>query len=55
MMELARVNDHLSAKLFFEEFNIPYEVISRGENKGSSELSRFGRKTVRKYTRQWTG
>ena len=33
-MVLAKVNDHDQAKLFFEEFNIPYEVITRGENKG---------------------
>lgn len=40
MMELARVNDHEAAKRFFEEFNIPYEVISRGENKGKLRVRR---------------
>ena len=40
MMELARVNDHEAAKRFFEEFNIPYEVISRGENKGKLRIKR---------------
>ena len=33
-MELARVNNYDQARLFFEEFNIPYELITRGENKG---------------------
>ena len=33
-MKLAYVNNYAQAKLFFEEFNIPYEVITRGENKG---------------------
>lgn len=33
-MKLANVNDHEAAKRFFDEFDIPYEVISRGENKG---------------------
>jgi hypothetical protein len=33
-VELAKVNNYDQAKLFFDEYNIPYEVISRGENKG---------------------
>lgn len=33
-MKLANVNNHAQAKMFFEEFNIPYEIITRGENKG---------------------
>lgn len=33
-MELAIVNDYDQAKCFFEEFNIPYEIITRGENRG---------------------
>jgi len=48
MMELARVNDHLSAKLFFEEFNIPYEVISRGENKGKLRVKQIREKDRQK-------
>ena len=33
-MELANVNNYDQVKLFFEEFNIPYEAIKRDENKG---------------------
>lgn len=33
-MKIANVNDYEQAKLFFDEFNIPYEVVTRGENKG---------------------
>lgn len=33
-MKLANVNDHEAAKRFFDEFDISYEVISRGKNKG---------------------
>lgn len=33
-MKLANVNNYDQARCFFEEFNIPYEVITRGENKG---------------------
>lgn len=33
-MKLAIVNDYSQAKLFFDEFNIPYEMITRGKNKG---------------------
>ena len=33
-MKLANVNDYDQAKMFFDEFNIPYEIIKRGENKG---------------------
>ncbi len=33
-MRIASVNDHAQAKLFFDEFNIPYEVVTEGQNKG---------------------
>ena len=33
-MELIRVNDWQAAKLFFEEYDIPYEEITEGEDKG---------------------
>ena len=33
-MDLANVNDHQQAKLLFDEYNIPYKIITRGENKG---------------------
>ena len=33
-MVLADVNNHEQARLFFDEFHIPYEVTQRGENKG---------------------
>lgn len=33
-MTLAQVNDPKEARLFFEEFKIPYEQVTRGENKG---------------------
>ncbi len=33
-MKLANVNDHEAAKRFFDEYDIPYEIISRGANKG---------------------
>ena len=33
-MELAIVNNYAQAKLFFDEYNIPYEIITRGQNKG---------------------
>ena len=31
---LALINNHEDGKLFFETYNIPYQVITRGENKG---------------------
>lgn len=31
---LALINNHEDGKLFFEAYNIPYQVITRGENKG---------------------
>ena len=31
---LALINNHEAGKLFFETYNIPYQVITRGENKG---------------------
>lgn len=31
---LALINNHEDGKLFFETYNIPYQVIIRGENKG---------------------
>ena len=31
---LALLNNHEAGKLFFETYNIPYQVITRGENKG---------------------
>lgn len=31
---LALINNHEQGKLFFEAYNIPYQVITRGENKG---------------------
>lgn len=34
-MKPAYVNDYAVAKLFFDEFNIPYEIVTRGENKGT--------------------
>lgn len=34
MTKLAYVNDYQEAKRFFDEFNIPYEVITEGESKG---------------------
>ena len=33
-MELANVNNYAQAKLLFDEYNIPYEIITRGQNKG---------------------
>ena len=33
-MKLANVNNYDQARHFFDEYNIPYEVITRGENKG---------------------
>lgn len=33
-MELAGVNNQEDAKIFFERYDIPYSVISRGVNKG---------------------
>ena len=33
-MKIANVNDYEQAKLFFDEFNIPYEVVTKGQNKG---------------------
>lgn len=29
---LALINNHEEGKLFFEAYNIPYQIISRGEN-----------------------
>lgn len=34
-MKPAYVNDYAAAKLFFDEFSIPYEIVTRGENKGT--------------------
>lgn len=34
-MKPAYVNDCAAVKLFFDEFNTPYEIITRGENKGT--------------------
>lgn len=31
---LALINNHETGRLFFEAYNIPYQVITRGENKG---------------------
>ena len=31
---LALINNHEAGKPFFETYNIPYQVITRGENKG---------------------
>lgn len=31
---LALINNHEAGKLFFETYNIPYQVITKGENKG---------------------
>lgn len=31
---LTLINNHEAGKLFFETYNIPYQVITRGENKG---------------------
>ena len=31
---LALINNHEDGKLFFETYNIPYQIITRGENKG---------------------
>ena len=33
-MELANVNHYAQVKLLFDEYNIPYEIITRGQNKG---------------------
>ena len=41
-MELAEVNNHEAAKLLFDRYDIPYEIITRGENKGKLRV-----KTVR--------
>ena len=35
---LALINDHEAGKLFFETYNIPYQVITRGENKGKLRM-----------------
>lgn len=45
--ELARINNHEAGKLFFEAYNIPYQVITRGENKGKLRV-----KTIRSSDRQ---
>ena len=31
---LALINNHEDGKRFFETYNIPYQIITRGENKG---------------------
>lgn len=31
---LALINNHEVGRLFFEAYNIPYQVVTRGENKG---------------------
>ena len=41
-MELAEVNNHDAAKILFDRYDIPYEIITRGENKGKLRV-----KTVR--------
>ena len=44
VMELAIVNDYDQAKLFFDEFNIPYETIMRGQNKGKLRVKPLRKK-----------
>ena len=43
-MELAIVNDYDQARRFFEEYNIPYEIITRGENKGKLRVKQLRNK-----------
>ena len=38
LVEVALVNDPYEAKLFFDEFDIPYREITRGENKGKLKV-----------------
>lgn len=35
---LALINNHEEGKLFFEAYNIPYQIISRGENNGKPRV-----------------
>ena len=44
---LALINNHEDGKLFFETYNIPYQVITRGENKGKLRV-----KAIRSSDRQ---
>ena len=52
---LALINNHEAGKLFFETYNIPYQVITRGENKGKLRVkatrSLDGHMMVRKCPR----
>ena len=43
-MKPAIVNDYSRARMFFDEFNIPYEIITRGENKGKLRVKPVIRK-----------
>lgn len=36
--KLALINNHAEGKRFFETFNIPYQVITRSENKGKLRM-----------------
>ena len=38
--ELAEINDHEEGESFFEAYQIPYEIITRGENKGKLRVKR---------------